>query len=243
MLYEVGTEWSGEPSSDNGAYGLYPVNSSDILIENCYAYGASDAGIYVGQSDKAIVRNSTATGNVAGIQIENTTNADVYGNTVRDNAAGIMVFDLPDLSQYGGRTRVFNNTIIDNIRGNFSAPGGIVAEVPAGTGILVMSTSEVEIFDNTLEGNNVMGTAIASYAALVALGLRGAIQDPNYNPYPGSIYVHGNSYSKCNTYPDAAEQSTFGNMLVGSFGSNPIPEYSVGWYFYAGWRSIGCDLY
>lgn len=222
-MYRVGAEWSGEPSEDNGAYGLYPVLSSNILIDECYAYGASDAGIYVGQSDKAIVRNSTAEGNVAGIEMENTTDADIYDNLVRDNAAGILVFDLPGLSQTGARARVLNNQVINNMRGNFAPGGSIVSQVPAGTGILVLSTTDVEVFDNTIEENNVMGTTVASYGALVELGLAPKPTDPNYNLFPQNVYIHDNSYSRSNNYPPAEEQSEFGNMLVQNFGSNPIP--------------------
>ena len=224
VIRNVGTIWSGEPSTDNGAYGIYPVLSSNILIEDCYAYGASDSGIYVGQSDKAIVRNSTAEGNVAGIEIENTTNADVYGNTVTDNAAGILVFDLPGLSQSGAKTRIFDNTVTNNLRENFAPGGSIVAEAPAGTGILVLSTNKVEIFNNKLQENNVAGTAVASYAALVKLGLAPQPTDPDYNPFPGNIYIHDNSYSSSANYPTGEDQSDFGNILVQTFSPEPIPD-------------------
>lgn len=224
IVYRVGTVWSGVPKAENGAYGIYPVMSTNILIDESYAYGASDAGIYVGQSDKAIVRNSTAEGNVAGIEIENTTDADVYNNVATDNTAGILVFDLPDLSQSGARTRIFDNKIVNNMRGNFAPAGNIVAEVPAGTGILVLSTKSVEVFGNTIEGNNVAGTAVASYAALVELGLVPKPTDPNYNVFPSDIYIHDNSYKRSNTYPAAEQQSDFGNLLVNSFGQNPIPD-------------------
>ena len=40
-------------------------------IEHCIAIGASDAGIYVGQSNNIIVRNCEVFQNVAGIEIEN----------------------------------------------------------------------------------------------------------------------------------------------------------------------------
>ena len=77
----VKTEWTNGPSSENGAYGLYPVESKNVLIDGCVAIGASDAGIYVGQSQNIIVRNSRAEFNVAGIEIENSYFADVYNNT------------------------------------------------------------------------------------------------------------------------------------------------------------------
>ena len=56
----VRTEWTGGPKTTNGAYGLYPVQCKNVLIENCVAIGAADAGIYVGQSTDVVVRNSRA---------------------------------------------------------------------------------------------------------------------------------------------------------------------------------------
>ena len=59
-MINLRTEWTGGPKSSNGAYGFYPVESEDVLIDGCVAIGASDAGIYVGQSKNIIVRNSVA---------------------------------------------------------------------------------------------------------------------------------------------------------------------------------------
>ena len=74
----VKAQWLGGPKPTNGAYGLYPVQCENVLIEHCVAIAASDAGIYVGQSKDIIVRFSEAFDNVAGIEIENSTRADVY---------------------------------------------------------------------------------------------------------------------------------------------------------------------
>ena len=97
----VRTEWTGGALTTNGAYGIYPVQSSNILIDGAVAIGASDAGIYVGQSNQIIVRNSRAEYNVAGIEIENSTFADVYDNVATNNTGGILVFDLPGLPVQG----------------------------------------------------------------------------------------------------------------------------------------------
>ena len=78
IIRRVRTEWTNGPNPENGAYGIYPVQSSHILIDSSVAIGAADAGIYVGQSSQIIVRNSRAEYNVAGIEIENSTFADVY---------------------------------------------------------------------------------------------------------------------------------------------------------------------
>ena len=104
------TEWTNGPDTDNGAYGLYPVQCRNVLIEDSVVNGASDAGIYVGQSRNIIVRRNRVEFNVAGIEIENSTDADVYENVATNNTGGILVFNLPGPPvQDGRRTRIFNN--------------------------------------------------------------------------------------------------------------------------------------
>jgi len=80
VFRRVTAEWTGGPKETNGAYGLYPVQCQNVLIEYSVSIGASDAGIYVGQSKDIIVRYSEAFDNVAGIEIENSINAEVYEN-------------------------------------------------------------------------------------------------------------------------------------------------------------------
>ena len=57
-MINLRTEWTGGPKSSNGAYGFYPVESEDVLIDGCVAIGASDAGIYVGQSKNCLLYTS-----------------------------------------------------------------------------------------------------------------------------------------------------------------------------------------
>ena len=79
--------------------------------------GASDAGIYVGQSKNIVVKRSKAEFNVAGIEIENSMNADVHDNLSTHNAGGILIFDLPNLPQQGGHShRIFHNRSSTTIR-------------------------------------------------------------------------------------------------------------------------------
>ena len=107
----------------------YPVESKNVLIDGCIVIGASDAGIYVGQSQNIIVRNSRAEFNVAGIEIENSYFADVYNNIATNNTGGILVFDLPGLPQQGGHhVRVFKNRSVGNNTDNFAPEGNIVGK-------------------------------------------------------------------------------------------------------------------
>ncbi len=194
-MINLRTEWTGGPKSTNGAYGLYPVESKDVLIDGCVAIGASDAGIYVGQSENIIVRNSRAHYNVAGIEIENSYYADVYDNVASHNTGGILVFDLPDLPQQGGHhVRVFRNQAIDNNTDNFAPEGNIVGEVPRGTGIIIQANSDVEVFDNDISGNGTVNLSIVTYGA--------ETEDENYYPHPKSIQVHGNRFGNGGFDPD-----------------------------------------
>ena len=181
-------EWTGGPKASNGAYGVYPVSSKHVLIDRVFVKGASDAGIYVGQSQQIIVRNSRAEGNVAGIEIENSYDADVHHNVATGNTGGLLVFDLPDLPQQGGHTiRLFQNRIIANNHPNFAAPGNIVASVPSGTGVMIMANRDVHVFDNDIKDNAGNGVMIVAYQS--------KFTDKAYNPLARAISVHGNRYA------------------------------------------------
>ena len=194
-MIRLRTEWTGGPKETNGAYGFYPVESKDVLIDGCVAIGASDAGIYVGQSQNIIVKNSVAQYNVAGIEIENSYYADVFDNLASHNTGGILVFDLPDLPQQGGHhVRVFRNKAINNDTDNFAPEGNIVGEVPRGTGIIIQANSDVEVFDNDLYGNGTVNLSIVTYGY--------ETEDENYNPHPKSIQIHGNRFGEGGFDPD-----------------------------------------
>ena len=194
----VKTEWTNGPSSENGAYGLYPVESTNVLIDGCVAIGASDAGIYVGQSKNIIVRNSRAEYNVAGIEIENSYYADVFNNLATNNTGGILIFDLPGLPQQGGHhVRVFNNRSVGNNTDNFAPEGNIVGEVPRGTGIIVQANSDVEIFDNEIGDNDTVNIAVVTYG--------NETDDQTYYPHPKSIQIHGNQFGPTGYNPDTSK--------------------------------------
>jgi parallel beta-helix repeat protein len=194
----VKTEWTNGPDPRNGAYGLYPVESKNVLIDGCVAIGASDAGIYVGQSQNIIIRNSRAEYNVAGIEVENSYYADVYNNIATHNTGGILVFDLPGLPQQGGHhVRVFNNKSINNNTPNFAPEGNIVGEVPSGTGIIIQANSDVEIFDNLIGENGTVNIAIVTYGS--------DFEDKKYYPHPKSIQIHNNQFGRTGFKPDTSK--------------------------------------
>ena len=209
----VRAEWTGGPKAENGSYGLYPVQSKNVLLDGVMVKGASDAGIYVGQSQKIIVRNSRGEMNVAGLEIENCFYADVHDNTLTGNTGGILVFDLPDLPQQGGHDiRVFHNTSVANNQKNFAPEGNIVGLVPAGTGMLIMANADVEVFDNDFADNRTVNLIFGAYVKDTT--------DPNYNISPRRIHIHDNRFGNSGTDPDDSE---FGAALRADLGV-PVPD-------------------
>ena len=185
------TQWTGGPKETNGSYGIYPVQCKNVLIEDSVAIGASDAGIYVGQSRQIIVRRNRAEFNVAGIEIENSVNADVEENIATNNTGGLLLFNLPDLPVQGGSfTRVYGNQIFSNNTPNFAPKGNIVAKVPTGTGVMVMATHDIEIFKNTLKDNETSNVSIISY-----LTTGNPLKDAKYDPFVESISIHDNTFA------------------------------------------------
>lgn len=204
--------WTGGPKETNGAYGVYPVSSTNVLIDGVVVSGASDAGIYVGQSRNIVLKNSRAEYNVAGIEIENSTNADVFDNVATHNAGGILVFDLPGLPVMGGHsTRVFRNKVVDNDTPNFAPKGNIVAGVPTGTGIMVMANKNVHVFENEIDGNQSTAVTLVAY--------RFKFDDKRYNPLPRDIVVRNNRIGRNGWDP------TFdgGKMLAAAMGGSVPP--------------------
>ncbi|MEZ6121758.1 MAG: parallel beta-helix domain-containing protein [Planctomycetaceae bacterium] len=205
-------EWTDGPKSSNGAYGIYPVECQNVLIENCTSIAASDAGIYVGQSHDVVVRNCRAERNVAGIEIENTVRADVYDNTAVNNTGGILVFDLPGLNVVnGGQVRVFRNQIENNNHENFAPKGTMVADVPSGTGLMLMATDNVEIFDNDIENNQTSGILVVSF-----LVTQRKFKDPNYDAFPEAVSIHNNRISRSGHHPQGQLGTLVGPVLGGT---------------------------
>ncbi len=213
----VRTSWSDGPKESNGSYGLYPVLSQNVLIEDCIATDASDAGIYVGQSENIIVRRNRAEHNVAGIEIENSVNADVYDNVATNNTGGILVFSLPDLpKKIGHHCRVYDNKVFENNHPNFAPKGTAVAGVPAGTGVMIMANRHVEVFKNEIADNQNVNLSIVSY---LSTG-KPFDQDPGYDPFCEAIYIHDNTFSGGGDKPNGR----LGELLKVLAGGEKLPD-------------------
>lgn len=215
VIHRVKATWTDGAKSSNGGYGLYPVQCKNVLIDSCEASFASDAGVYVGQSEDVVVRNSYAHENVAGIEIENCINSRVYDNLAENNTGGILVFDLPDLQVVNGHScEVYQNRIVENNHKNFAAEGNMVAIVPPGTGIILLAAKKINIHDNTITGHKTIGTAIASYHITER-----PWKDERYDPFTYDVSIHHNHYDRKSAIPDLSKD--FGKMVNLLFPGKP----------------------
>jgi parallel beta-helix repeat protein len=204
--------------STSGGYAIYPVLCHDVIIDSCVAEGSSDAGIYVGQTDSAIVRNCKASRNVAGCEIENTSHAQVYDNEFFGNTAGFLVFDLPGLSKRGGFAKAYHNLIHDNNFRNFAKAGSFgtywgVGNAAPGSGVIVLAASNIEIYENRIENNNSSAIALASGLSVDDKALE-KIND-NYFPISKNISIHDNTLKMGDAFPAPAYEHHIGKLLVG----------------------------
>lgn len=209
----INVTWTNGDKSKNGTYAIYPVQCKNVLIDECIASHSKDAGIYVGQSENIIVKNSLAFGNVAGIEIENSDNAEVFGNVARDNSGGILVFNLPGLPKADGRgTKIYDNDVIGNNHENFAMPlnnepnGNTVTMIPPGSGIILLAAKDTEIFNNRIHKNKTVGIAIANYHIT---GF--PAEAPNWSPFTTNAYIHDNDYKRTMKIPDLSKE--FGQLI------------------------------
>lgn len=175
-------------SVESGRYGIYPVNSQNILVDDTISVGASDAGIYVGQTDNAIIKNSVARFNVFGFEIENVRGGEYIDNLAECNTGGFLVYDLDGLTRYGKKTRVHRNIARNNNTYNFATPGSIVSNVPRGSGMITLGYDQIEIFDNVFENHGTAGIIHTSYV------LMGEPGDRRLDMYTEGVHIYNNVF-------------------------------------------------
>lgn len=180
-----------------GTYGFYPVQSTDVLIERVEVTGVDDAGIYAGQCENVVVRDSVAYGNVIGIELENTHTGEVYNNHTYENTVGILIVLLPNLtSKVSMNTKVYDNVTENNNLANFAPLGATAGFLPPGVGILLLATDSSEVYGNTIRENKTTGIALFSLTGT------GQFENVDVGPNPENNRIHDNSYEHNGYDPD-----------------------------------------
>ena len=192
---------------NTGTYGIFPVQSTGVVVELSTVKGANDAGIYVGQSDDIVVRYNETRDNVAGIEIENSSFASVHNNLSTANTTGLAIFKLPGLPvQSGDNHDIFHNVLNANNTPNFCG-GGLVCALPRGTGLLMFSNDDCNIHHNIMTDNESLGMALLDQQMINALA--------------GNIF---DEYSPDQTL----EGNRFEHNIIVRNGGNPDMEATAG---------------
>ena len=213
-IHHMNSTWTTGADTSNGNYGYYPVECRNVLMEYNEVSYCADAGVYIGQSTNVTIHHCYAHHNVAGIEIENCINSDIYKNKAENNSGGILVFDLPKLFQANGRNaKVWDNDCINNNFNNFGKPGSIVASIPPGSGLIIMATDSVDVFNNRIIDNKTIGIACVSY---FMSGKQ--VNDTTYGPYCTTISIHDNKFERKMALPDLS--TDLGKLLAATFKSS-----------------------
>jgi hypothetical protein len=156
----------------NGLYGIYAFNARNGVLEDDYASGSADSGLYVGQCKPCsiLVTRNVAEDNAVGYE---GTNAGgdmwVLGNRFTRNRVGMTVDSeyLEAFVPQGGAT-VAGNLVADNTEAATpeQADGGF------GIGIGIAGGTRNDILRNRVTGNSRAGIVLASNEDLAPLGNR-----------------------------------------------------------------------
>ena len=202
------------PSVSAGRYGIYPVKSQNILVDDTVSIGASDAGIYVGQTNTAIISNSIARYNVFGFEIENVQGGEYFGNLAECNTAAFLVYDLDGITQYGERTRVYNNIARNNNTYNFAEPGSIVSDVPPGTGFLTLAYDRLDVFNNEFSNHDFVGVLQVSYNIFPEGDRPGDLKLDNFTE---GLRIFNNTFSNNGSNPPEPTSEDVQNEAIARF--------------------------
>lgn len=213
-IRRVRFEWA-QPSVDR-AQGVHALGCHNLLIEDSLIVGSSVEGIAALHSENIVVRHNELRANEVGIHMENSGPADIHDNNVTGNVAGIMVSNMPigpedpDFAEErvasGQAVRVFANDIRGNNKANRVQLGNFLDAVPSGTGVLLVTGQEIEMFANDIGDHRSFNLGIVSFPLLNAV-----LGDPEFSIYSHTIDVHGNRFGSGGDDVDDTEQ--FGRSL------------------------------
>lgn len=157
---------------NNGLYGIYAFDARDGVIEDSYASGHADSGIYVGQCKPCgtVVRGNVVERNAVGIELTNASDGlSVLGNRVVRNRVGVTVNsnDLEALAPQHGAV-IAGNVVADNNAADTpeQADGGF------GIGIGIGGGTANRVQRNLVRGNRAAGVVVTDPPGHPASGNR-----------------------------------------------------------------------
>lgn len=195
---------------DNNEYGIFPILSSNGLIDFNEVSGSDDTGIYVGQSHDIVVEKNHTRDCTLGIAIENSSYIAVRENTAVENSIGIVVQLLPGLGvKVTSDVEVKENRLIRNNRPNpVTDPEDSLSLAPSGIGFLNVGGDRVRVERNVATQNNSGGIAV------IRLPQQFAQLDSLINPLPDDNVIANNVALQNGRSPDPKISPLLGSDLV-----------------------------
>ncbi|MFC4336478.1 right-handed parallel beta-helix repeat-containing protein [Salininema proteolyticum] len=195
----------------NGLYGIYAFHATTGLIEDNYASGGADSGIYVGQCNpcRTLVRGNKAEHNAVGFENANASGEMyVVGNDFSGNRVGMTITsDYKEALVPQSDSVVIGNRISDN--NDEESP--VHAEGAFGIGIGLAGATNNRIERNLVSGNETAGLLLAESEDLPAEG----------NGVRGNEFA-GNGVDLANVSSKRAPAK--GNCLEGNLFTSIAPE-------------------
>ena len=182
----------------NEEYGIFPIRSSHGLIRSNQVSGSNDTGIYIGQSQDAVIKGNYVSDCTVGIDVEVSSNITVKDNIATENTIGMTAVVLPGLSlTVTTDIQIIDNTFDDNNRANpVTDPEDVLSQLPSGIGLLIFAADHVMVKDNSVMGNNSVGIAVVQLPpALASL-------DPRIDPFPDYNEIIDNVVMENGSNPD-----------------------------------------
>jgi parallel beta-helix repeat protein len=198
-------------SIDNPNYGIFPTLSKNGLISHSRAVGSDDSGIWVETSENVTVTHNVVEANVNGFEVSNSDDILFAHNVVRDNTVGFALLTLPDIFDErpgANRITVRDNWIARNNKENTATSGSVLAEVPAGTGVLLIGPDFSTIENNHVQDHDFFGIAVADYCLTVFGTPFSCLIDPGP---PGFLDDESSSFNRI-----------IGNVLINN--GNNVPD-------------------
>jgi hypothetical protein len=147
---------------NNGLYGVYAFASRDGLIDNVFASGHPDSGIYIGQCKpcNVVIRNSIADTNAIGYYGTNASGGVFIVNSqFTNNRLGVAPNSQDTEALAPQEETVIAGNVISN-NANEKAPK--ISMGFSGGGIAIGGGARNTVLRNRLQGNVVMGIAVVA---------------------------------------------------------------------------------
>ncbi len=183
---------------NNEEYGIFPILSSHGLIRANQVSGSSDTGIYIGQSQDAVIKDNYVSDCTVGINLEVSSNITVKDNRATENTIGMTAVVLPGLTlTVTTDIQIIDNTFDNNNRVNpVTDPEDVLSQLPSGSGLIIFGADHVMVKDNRVVGNNSVGIAVVQLPpALASL-------DPRIDPFPDYNEIIDNVVMENGSNPD-----------------------------------------